>query len=282
LLMVRSFRNRSLSVSGCIAAGLVGLGTFSNDLVVFTVTLLVFFLASSKLTRFQSERKRAIEAHHVEGGQRDMWQVFSNGWTGTLLAVLSTYFFAGRATVPFYGDTSAPGEGALRRALLLAYVAHYACCNGDTWASELGTLHRAWPRLITTGRPVPSGTNGGVSSTGLLASLAGGTVIGLAANLALYLQALYRFTTTSELAMTYPSGTVGAFGVVLLAGVVGGLVGSLVDSLLGAVLQCSYVTSGGRVANRKTSSSDKWIAGHDILNNNQVNFISSLTMALAI
>jgi len=56
---------------------------------------------------------------------------------------------------------------------------HYGCCLGDTLASELGILSQGKPRLITTLRPVPPGTNGGMTVGGTLASLVGGALAGV-------------------------------------------------------------------------------------------------------
>ena len=71
--------------------------------------------------------------------------------------------------------------------LSMAVLGGLGCCAGDTWASELGTVistsfdAKTGPMLITQPwRHVPKGTNGGVSLVGLIASFAGGIVVGLA------------------------------------------------------------------------------------------------------
>lgn len=65
-----------------------------------------------------------------------------------------------------------------RRPSLKTMFSHFACCLGDTLASELGILSPTPPILITTLKPVPPGTNGAMSLGGTLASILGGLIMG--------------------------------------------------------------------------------------------------------
>lgn len=77
----------------------------------------------------------------------------------------------------------------ISRALIFAMLGHFACCAGDTFASELGILARSPPRLVTSPwRSVPPGTNGGMSLMGTLASLGGGVLIGVTVAVDLWLE----------------------------------------------------------------------------------------------
>ena len=66
-----------------------------------------------------------------EGGQRDWVQVVCNGGVPTVLAALFSLLLGG--SQPHRMGTAAP----LVCACVFAFVGYYACCCGDTWASEV-------------------------------------------------------------------------------------------------------------------------------------------------
>ncbi|KAJ2751116.1 hypothetical protein IWQ56_006931 [Coemansia nantahalensis] len=153
--------------------------------------------------------------------------------------------------------------------LVWAYVAFYACCAADTWASEVGSLSSNWPVLITTLQPVPPGTNGGVSKLGLLSSFAGGAAVGLAADVAQWAQ--YSSALRAGVLPRLPY---------IMAGSMFGVLGSALDSLLGATVQASYLvgkraTSDLSPADRARLGGVKVICGRDLLSNNMVNAVAS-------
>ena len=162
----------------------------------------------------------------------------------------------------------------------IACIASLACCCGDTWASEVGSVVGGTPRLITTWRTVPKGTNGGVTLIGTLCSIAGGLAVGLAywitATVVILLSGDSSHsnstsgTTISPFSL-YPYAIIGAFA---------GLLGSLVDSLLGATIQFSgYSEKLDKIVSTPGDGVEH-ISGLNIVNNHTVNFLSSLITAV--
>ncbi|GJE88171.1 integral membrane protein DUF92-domain-containing protein [Phanerochaete sordida] len=283
-------RKKSLSPSGGAAAFVVGFAMMAVPLRTFGVALIVFYLVGSRATKVGKELKATLEEGHQEAGYRSAAQVLCNSLSAFVASLLwSAYFVPGsvasqilggivpiRAYDPARWCPAAPPESAsFSRALLFVTLGHFACCLGDTLASELGILSRTPPLLITTFKPVPPGTNGGMSATGTIASLMGGVVMGLTMSATLLLEssACRRHWTTVLL----PLVSWGAFG---------GLFGSLVDSLMGATIQRTRFSSSTRriltdESPKAAPDADvKVISGLDLLSNNQVNLLSSILTAL--
>ncbi len=248
-LTARAWRKKSLSVDGCCTAWLVGLFAGLAGPWHFSV-LLAFFASSTFVTKLGAKRKKAMDPLYVPSGNRNMWQVLCNGGTST---VLLAAYVAG-----WIPDTPA---------LHYAVLAHYACCQGDTWSSEIGVLTKATPRLIVGFRKVPTGTNGGVTLLGFLGALAGGALLGAVATAVS--TGLGTATGTSEVG-------------IIAVSIGGALIGSAIDSIFGQFLQRSAFDQYGRVVEfppprtSKTSSALSVDIGSDILSNNAVNFISAL------
>jgi len=254
---------KSLSTSGALLALVVGfcltLAHYS-----FFLCLLAFFVTSSKATRYREDKKRSFEADYKEGGQRNWLQVLCNGGMATELSLLYLLDI-GSADLPvdFKNEYRSSWLG-------MAILGALACCNGDTWASELGTVFtNGQPRLLTTLQPVPKGTNGGVTLVGLVCSVLGGIVIGAA-----YWLGIVMSCTNQDLEMA-PNQLI-----VILVGGVGGLLGSLLDSLLGASLQFSGKDEKTGQVVEVAREGVVPISGRMVLDNHSVNLVSSILTAL--
>jgi uncharacterized protein (TIGR00297 family) len=195
---------RALTADGAIAATAVGTVVQARGGAPASAALVAFFVTSSALSRFKEREKtgRGVLAQ-AKGGQRDAWQVLANG------------------------GTAAAWLGLLGRGGAGGYLGALATAGADTWATELGLLARQRPRRLTTLRPVPPGTSGGVTLQGQLAAVAGAALVGAA------------WEAAGRLTRARPATSVGA-GRAVLAAAVAGTLGSLVDSLLGATVQGSY------------------------------------------
>ena len=142
-------------------------------------------------------------------------------------------------------------------------LGHLGCSLGDTLASELGILSKEEPRLVTTFRKVPRGTNGGMSGFGTMCSVLGGAVIGLVMGVCVAVEN-----------QACGSGVIP--GMVGWGAFAGGF-GSLVDSLLGATVQETRYSAERKMI--AEGSGGQPINGWNVLTNSQVNLISGLITA---
>ncbi|XP_077194941.1 transmembrane protein 19 isoform X2 [Paroedura picta] len=205
MIASRGFKKKSLDHGGAIGGLLVGFILTVANYSFFTA-LLMFFITSSKLTKWKGEVKKKIDPEYKEGGQRNWVQVFCNGGVPTELALL------------------------------------YMIENGP-------------------------GTNGGVTIVGLISSLLGGTLVGVA-------YFISQLIFVNDLDISAPQWPIIVFGGIA------GLLGSMIDSYLGATMQYSGLdTRTGLVVNHQTEDT-KHISGKPILDNNAVNLFSSVVVAL--
>jgi len=241
VIALTAWRLGSLSGNGAIAAAVTGALIFGLGGLSWAVLLLTFFISSSVLSRTFRKRKIQFDEKFSKGSQRDWGQVLANGGLGSLLAI--GYFLWPHPIWWYF------------------YIGVIAAVNADTWATEIGVLNPRPPRLITTGKMVEGGTSGGITPLGVIASLAGGCFIGVAA--------LSQGIGSWELAI----GTV-------IAASVAGLLGSLCDSLLGATIQANYFCP---TCNKETErhplhtcdTQTQYLRGWRWMDNDWVNFWAS-------
>lgn len=263
MVTVRALKRRSLDRSGALGALLVGFVLTMANYSFFSA-LLAFFITSSRLTRWGGAQKRKIDAEYKEGGQRNWVQVFCNGGVPTELALLYMIEVGpGEIPVDFSKQYSASW-------MCLSLLGALACSTGDTWASEVGpVISQSQPRLITTWKEVPAGTNGGVTPVGLVASFLGGAAVGVA-------YFVTQLLTVGDLHLADPQWPIVVYGGVA------GLLGSMLDSFLGAHLQYSgFDSSIGKVVSYESATTQR-ICGKPILDNNAVNLFSSVLIALVL
>jgi len=161
-IAIVAYKFHTLSLSGAIAAAILGSVIFGLGGFAHSVVLLAFFISSSALSRLFKKQKRALDEKHAKGNRRDAGQVLANGGVSGMIVLIQTIF---------------PDQDFW----WYAYCASLAAANADTWASELGVLSKTRPRIITTWQQVEMGTSGGVTLFGTMAALGGAafiTVIG--------------------------------------------------------------------------------------------------------
>jgi uncharacterized protein (TIGR00297 family) len=244
VIAILAYKAGALNQSGAVAAALIGGLIFGLGGLAWATLLLVFFISSSVLSRAFESRKSGLLEKSAKGSRRDYGQVLANGGLGALLAVLLVV---------------SPGQDWQ----WIAFTGAMAAVTADTWATEVGTISSINPVLITNGRRVESGTSGGVTFAGYLASLCGSLLIGIAA------------------AVFSPALSVWE---ILLIASLGGIAGGTLDSLLGATLQgiyycpqCEKETES--YPRHRCGTQTSQLRGWRWLDNDLVNFLCSLAGA---
>ncbi len=208
LLVLYAYLKRKINTSafiGTLTLGVLILLTLELEFgYAGLFALLAFFLFGNLVTKYKYEMKAKLGVAERNKGMRDIKNVLGNGLSPLIFAVL--YAFS-RDTV-----------------LLLGFSGAIATACSDTFSTEIGQAEGN-PRLITTLKKVPVGTNGGVSLPGLGAALLGSGLIALV-SLAFKLDLVSGAQPHLNLKAIF-----------FLACFLAGFLGCLMDSLLGATLE---------------------------------------------
>ncbi|POG55697.1 DUF92 domain-containing protein [Haloferax marisrubri] len=189
------------SVAGMITGVLLLLFAVVFGGFGWALVLVSFFGVGALATKFRYDSKAERGVAEDNDGARGTGNVLGN--SGVSLVSVVGYAVAQTLGYPFVSDL-----------LVLAFAGSAAAAMSDTLSSEIGGLFDQ-PRLITSLKPVPAGTDGAVTWQGEVAGALGAALVAGVSVLVLPLPA-----TTAALAI-----------------LAGGLVGMTVDSLLGATVE---------------------------------------------
>ncbi len=207
-----SYRLRVADVSGLFSGAMIGIILIVFAGVQWFLIMLTFFIIGAGATRYRYADKEKLGVAQEHAGVRGYFNVFANGLVATGAAIL-------------YGVTGNPGFAAL-------FMGSVASAAADTAASEIGVTGKT-PYLITTLRPVPRGTNGGVTLRGEVAAVIASVIVAAVALI---------------LGVADPR--------MAAATVVAGFVGTNVDSLVGATLE-----NRGKIGNSGTNLTATFFGG---------------------
>jgi uncharacterized protein (TIGR00297 family) len=233
---------RFLTVGGALAQFLLGWILLGLGGWQWTVPILFFFVSSSALSLVGRRRKVEIEKQFAKTGSRDASQVAANGGILAFLVALNTL-----APSPVWYCSSL---GAV------------AAATADTWGTEVGTLARTRPVLLTTLQRVEPGRSGAVSALGTISGVIGALLVAL-----------------SGIAWLPADRLPQAFLITLFAGALG----SSLDSTLGATIQARYCCT---VCTKVTEKDDHCglpgtlTHGYRWITNDVVNFLCTASAAL--
>lgn len=186
---------KALDRSGWIAATIVGSAVLGFLGWKGYLLLMLFFLLGTLATRCGYKSKAHLGVAQERSGRRNAWNVLANGSVAATCALFSV-------VTP------------LPQLFYLAFAGAIASAAADTLESEIGQLRGGPTFLITSFKPVPVGTDGGVSAVGTTAGALGSLIVAF----------------TGGIVGLYPARSV-------LIVAVAGLTATLLESAVGASLE---------------------------------------------
>ena len=158
---VWSYATGKLTLAGSITGGFIGLVIFKGGGLPCFVMLTFFFVIASAATKWQREKKAAMNAAEQSKGRRTAAQVLANGGIAALLAIWAWL----------------QPEYLWLAQLMIA--GSFAAATADTLSSELGTVYgRRFYNIISLKKDT-RGLDGVISIEGTLIGIAGAAAIAL-------------------------------------------------------------------------------------------------------
>lgn len=235
VVSVAAWRLRLLTWPGSAVMGAMGATILLLAGWEWLIPALAFFVTSTALGWMPDRAREGPEA-------RTAWQVLANGaiaWVGVLLLMAAD------------GTTWDTVDS------LLVYVGALAAATADTWATELGVRFGGTPRDMMSGRALPIGASGGITSIGTVGAAMGALAI------------------AAMIPWIHPDAPTGWSVVAPIA--TAGWLGAMADSLLGSVAQKRFRC---RVCGDETELPEhcgtEAALRAGILTNNQVNWLCTL------
>ncbi|MGZ7043257.1 MAG: TIGR00297 family protein [Methanobacterium sp.] len=187
-----TYVRKALDLYGSIFMIIMGIIIIFTAGINWLLLIFVFLLLGLVSTKYRHQYKKEIGVYE---GTRSVKNVISNGIVPFVMAAFGNY---------------------------AGFIGSIAVATADTLASEIGVVDR-FPRLISSFKKVPPGTDGGVSPIGTAAGIIGAGIIGVCA---------YFLGITAD-----------PFNALKIA-VIAGTLGCFIDSILGAVLESrNYITN---------------------------------------
>ena len=249
ILGIIALKFNSITFSGLVASVVIGYIVMVVGGPNYLILLVIFFISSSILTKIQKKINKSSKKHSLP---RSYINILSNGVTPTFLIILTIFLYDNytwNSANLLNGDINIIG---------LCFIGSIVVTTADTFSTEIGLINKSKPRLITNlTKYVSKGDSGGITLSGLLASIFAGIIISLTV---FFTFEIFHFSL---------------FLIITLVGILG----SLFDSILGATIQykgqcvsCKLNVETYIHHNKPTIQ----LQGSKYITNNSVNFFSSI------